>query len=200
MNLESACKACHDGAIQRGERAGNYANELDLREAGLMPANVLYPRDLQPSAVPLVIVTGPPAAGKSRYVAECKQLTDVVIDVDAILAELAGTSLRSNEAKRRHLQAAMIERNRRLHALAHERSASGAWFIVSAASGSERAQWARKLGAVRVLVLETPAQECIARIQQDPDRASIAADQANAVHDWWARYTPCPRDEVIEWG
>lgn len=197
FNLESACKKCHDGAIQRGERAGNYTNHIDLHEAGDIAANVLYPQ-MRRSAVPLTLVCGPPAAGKSRYVDAHKQSGDVVIDVDLIIADFAGTALRSNEIKRAYLQNAMIERNRRLHALTRECGAShGAWLIIGAASGSERTQWARRLGAVRVIVLETPADECIARIHRDAARAQIAAEQACAVHEWWARYSPAPGDEII---
>jgi 5-methylcytosine-specific restriction protein A len=196
-NLESACKPCHDGAIQRGERAGNYARVIDLNSDVAVAANILYPAELHRSAIPLALVCGAPASGKSTFVEKNRQPGEIVIDVDAIVAELAGTPVRSNETKRDYLQAAMVERNRRLHALAREQRAPGAWFIVGAPSGTERARWARELGATRVIVISTPDDECVARIGRDANRAPIADELASAVYEWWRHFTRSAADEII---
>ncbi len=188
-NLQSVCKGCHDGAIQRGERAGNYAPRAELAYGIAIPTNVLYPRSIRPCAVPLTIVTGPPACGKSAYVDQHKRSGDVVIDLDEIIAEIAGSPVRSAEAKRRYLHAALIERNRLLGTLADERAAGAAWFIVGGAPGWERERWAMALGAERIVVIETPPAICIARIHRDVTRASIALELEEAVRDWFARYT-----------
>jgi 5-methylcytosine-specific restriction protein A len=197
-NLQSVCKRCHDGEIARGERAGNYATEINLNRGVVVSRNVLFPKDLLRSAIPLTLVCGAPGSGKSTYVGNHKQAGDIVIDIDAITAEIAGTSVRSNET-RLHLQAAMIERNRRLQALARESRATRAWFIIGAPSGGERDRWAIGLGAERVIVIEAPADECIERINRDANRAPIADELARAVWDWWARYSPSQRDAVIVW-
>lgn len=195
-NLESACKSCHDGAIQRGERTGNYAPTRDLADGVAVPTNILYPRALRPSAVPLTIVCGAPAAGKSTFVDRQRGADDIVIDLDAIIAALAGTDLRTAEVRRRYLQAALIERNRRLGMLSSDAKGSAtcaklaepAWFIVGAAPGWQRERWANRLGAKRVVVIETPLEACIERVRRDTRRDRAAGEQG--VRDWFARFTP----------
>jgi 5-methylcytosine-specific restriction protein A len=199
-NLESACKACHDGAIQRGERAGNYSTEIDLSADAAIAANVLYPQKLQRSAIPLTIVCGAPGSGKSTYVEKHKQAGEITIDIDAIVAELAGTKVRSNQVQRDYLQAAMIERNRRLHALAHERCAPAAWFIIGAPQARERERWAASLGAAHVVVIETPLEECLARIYRDADRAPLADEISQAATGWWTRYSRSALDHATTTG
>lgn len=196
-NLQSVCKSCHDGAIQAGERRGNYAREIDLDDGLAVAANVLYPKDLRPSAIPLALVCGPPASGKTTYVEQHKQPGDTVIDLDAILAELAGTALRSDEIKRAFLEQALAIRNKRLNALSFERAATRAWFIVGAPTAAERESWATKLRAERVVVIETPAWLCVARTYADPNRAAIADELAEAARTWWRRYARSPRDQII---
>ena len=186
-NLESVCKPCHDGAVQAGERAGNYAAPVQLATGVTIATNILHPQ-LKPVLGRLTIVCGAPAAGKTAYVKQHAQRGDMVIDLDDIIAELAGTEVRTAEAHRRYLCDALIERNRRLARLASDDTAP-AWFIVGAAAGWERRRWADGLGAQRVLVIETPLQTCIARVRQDPLRAPRAVELERAVHDWFARYS-----------
>ena len=197
-NLQSVCKPCHDGEIARGERAGNYVTQINLNRGVVVARNVLYPNELQRSAIPLNLVCGAPGSGKSTYTDKHRQADEIVIDIDSIVAELAGTLRRTNETQL-HLQAAMIERNRRLQALARESRAARAWFIIGAPSGGERERWAAGLGAERVVVMETPADECIARIYRDDNRAAIADELARAVWDWHARFSPSRRDEIVIW-
>jgi predicted kinase/5-methylcytosine-specific restriction endonuclease McrA len=195
-NLESVCKPCHDGAIQRGERAGNYTNEIDLNQDVSIASNVLFPKTLARSAIPIAVVSGAPGSGKSHYVARHKRPGEIVINIDVIVAELAGTPIRSNETKKFYLQPAMIERNRRLNALARERQAARAWFIIGAPNAGERGRWATALGA-EVIVIETPADECMARIYRDPNRVPIADELAQAAIEWWGRYTRSPGDTIV---
>jgi len=198
-NLESACKSCHDGAIQRGERAGNFVAEINLGDDETLPVNVAFPPTLGRSAIPLTIITGPPGAGKSTWVAERKGDLDVVIDVDAIVAELSGTHARRPDIKHQFLLSALLERNRRLQLLA-KATAPHAWFIVGAPNGGLRQRWARTLGASEVIVIETPLEVCIGRIKADPLRAQLAHELIRAVDLWWATYTACPLDTVWRGG
>jgi 5-methylcytosine-specific restriction endonuclease McrA len=76
--FQTLCKACHDGQKQRIERAGKKA--------------AFHPEWLRRSKVPLTIVCGALASGKSRYVADHAGAGDRVIDLNVIAASLAGSA------------------------------------------------------------------------------------------------------------
>ena len=154
--------------------------------------------ELRPSRVPLVIVCGPPAAGKSTYVRAEAAAGDVVIDLDEIQAKLTGRSLYESGSEVPY--AALAERNRRLQALTEaECSDERVWFVVGAASCSERRRW-RLLAPERVVLLLTPAEECKRRLAADPRRRQRLGELFEAVDDWWRRYEPDPRDVVATRG
>jgi predicted kinase len=195
-NLESVCASCHSSEIQSGERAGAYVRLVEFGDIAI-PANVLSPPVLAPSLVPLFIVCGAPGAGKSTYVAEHRKPGDMVIDVDQIIAEKSGTQARTC-ASHRYLVDALIERNARLKMLATDPGCARAWLIVTASRGYERERWARKLGARRVVVMLTPAAECIRRINADANRGvDLRAHQVRAAQDWWDCFSDCSIDEAV---
>jgi hypothetical protein len=61
--FQTLCKACHDGEKQKQEVAARAAGD----DVAGRPASY-RPEWLRPSAIPLTIVCGPPASGKSFYV------------------------------------------------------------------------------------------------------------------------------------
>lgn len=187
-NLASVCKPCHDGEIQRGERAG-WTDRGWQVEGHSIPPRIVQPLGLKASAVPLVMVCGPPGAGKSSYIRERMVDGDILIDIDAILTELSGTQARTQARRDRHLMDAFIERNKRLAGLATAKPPARAWFPVTAAGPSVRACWAEQLKPAAVVVMETPVETCIARIKAAPDRAETAPNMIQGVHTWWDRYS-----------
>lgn len=107
-----------------------------------------HPDWLEPSAVPLAIVCGPPCGGKSTYVTEQAQAGDVVIDMDAIALSLhPGWDRRWNKAV---LDQSMRVRNAMLGALSRQPEGR-AWFVVSAPSPEERQWWVSRLGGSVIL-------------------------------------------------
>lgn len=133
-----------------------------------------HPTWLRPSTIPLTIVCGPPASGKSMYVRDRTVGGDVVIDLDEIAGgHISGTG---------HLNAAIRQRNAMLGVLS--RATTGrAWFIVGAPTEAERSWWKDKLGGCAV-VLDPGEDECLRRI-----RVRGTLWQAQAVKDW---YRPKP--------
>ena len=196
-NLQSVCANCHNSEIQAGERAGNYVTPIEL--AGIaVPANLLTPIVLKPSLVPLTIVSGPPGAGKSTLVNERAQPGDLVIDLDQIIDAMSRTEMRTRKRLELYLADALAERNRMLGRLAtNSDGVRAAWLIITAAAGTERQRWARRLGAARTFVLLTDATECIRRINADPRRADdMRRHLMGAVHHWWDTYSPSNVDEA----
>ncbi len=143
-NIQCLCEDCH--SIKTVSEASNLA-----------AAN--HPEWLGLSAIPLTIVSGPPASGKTTYVRERAKPDDVVIDLDSILL---GISLSyqcwSGGLDRSLLNQAIRQRNTMLGKLKRKRGCE-AWFIVSAPTMREREWWANKLGGKTVL-LHPGVEEC----------------------------------------
>lgn len=140
-----------------------------------------HPDWLDPSGIPVTIVCGPPASGKTTYVQRHAGIGDVVIDIDAIRATLhpGFQPWADGDTDSTLLNKAIRVRNALLGGL-KRRTEGRAWLIVSAPSQAERDWWARKLGGTIVL-LGTSINEC--------KRRAIARGTPNAVQgiDTWAR-------------
>jgi 5-methylcytosine-specific restriction protein A len=142
-----------------------------------------WPADLKPSAIPLTIVCGAPGSGKSTYVHQHAGPHDIIIDLDVIKAELAGTRIYSAET--RWTGPALEERNRMLRSLVTA-TAPHAWFIVSAPEPAEQRWWQARLGG-DVHVMDTPEAECIARINADHRRIGHRDRMVERCGDWFAK-------------
>ncbi len=168
--LQSLCKFHHD-STKRIEENTHF--------------NASRPEWLKPSAVPLTIVTGPPAGGKNTYVDKHAAPGDLIVDLDMIAADLSGHD--GHDWDRRWLGPALNERNRILGSLATRDPAEGAaWFIVGAPTPDERNWWSAKLRPGEIVVLETSIDVCMARIRQANTRNRDSAD--DAASKWWAGY------------
>lgn len=189
-NLQPLCQRCH--AIKTAEDLARYREPTARLDARLM-----WPNWLKPSIVPLTIVCGPPASGKSAWVAARRAPEDIVIDLDDIHARLSGRDNRNRTPS--EVALAMAERNRMLSDLSVHRRKARAWFITSAASPHERDKWARLLQPVAVVVLATPLGELQRRLQADPVRAEVRERTMNAARRWWNKYEPRDGDLVEHW-
>ncbi|MCH7664751.1 MAG: AAA family ATPase [Acidobacteria bacterium] len=160
--------------LERNEGAGAW----DIRPLGL-----------QPASIPVSIVCGPPASGKSTYVEQHKAAGDLVIDLDEIRAEVSGCRL--YHATKRWVGPALDERNRRLRELAKPlQTAARCWFIVRAPTLSERGWWGVALGTETIKVLATKPVDCIDRINRDHRRPTwVKLEHARAVDKWWALFS-----------
>lgn len=137
-----------------------------------------WPDWLKPSAIPLVIVCGPPCAGKSTYVAERVADADVVIDLDAIMKRLdPAYSHWSNRPLEPELfNRAIRVRNVMLGGL-HQAKGGRAWFVVSAPSPGERRWWQEKLGG-ELLLLDPGDAVCKRRaVERGTPRAVAGVDR-----------------------
>lgn len=167
-NKQALCKACHQ-------------KKTTIEQVGNSHAHA-FPEWLEPAACPLTIVFGPPGSGKSTYVSQHASARDIVIDLDAIKAELSGLPM--YEGGLEWLDRALRLRNTMLGSL--KRETRIAWFPVTGMRG-DRQWWINKLKPTAVKVLAIPERECIARIRADKRRdKDTQAAHIDVVRAWWA--------------
>jgi len=197
-NIQCLCEPCHDAKTAL-DMAGMFSNAMGVDADGWPTdprhqanggtgklskeyAERRMPTDLKPSRIPLTILCGPPASGKSSHLREHQGPNDLVIDLDAIMAGLSGR--REHQTSKEWLTPALDHRNALLRSLHTDTTHDAAWFIISAPDPLERAQWAKMLKA-RVIVLDTPLAECARRIKADPTRKGQEGRMLKAAADWW---------------
>jgi 5-methylcytosine-specific restriction endonuclease McrA len=180
-NLRPLCKPCHTRRTVRDQGQG----KMQWR-----------PEWLRPSRIPLTIVCGPPASGKSTYVKEHAGKYDLVIDLDEIASSLSGQSLHDWD-RSKWLVPAMRRRNEILGDLSRATTARWprAWLIVSEAKPEYRQWWDDTLKPERIIVIETQPDECMRRVRADSTRPR---DKTNAaITAWWSNYQRREGDEVV---
>lgn len=182
-NLRSLCKECHD-------RHTASAQGFNLGKRGSA-----RPDWLRPASIPVVLVCGPPASGKSTYVAEHASQRDLVVDLDEIAAQLSGEQKHS-WSRRKWLHPALRARNALLGRLSEPRPPwPRAWVIVSEPRSDNRQWWVDELRPERIVVLETKPETCMARARMGHERArDITQD---AIIWWWSQYQRRAGDEVV---
>lgn len=178
--FQTLCAHCHNSTKQAAERAGRQAS--------------YRPKWLKPSLIPVTLICGPPASGKTTYARAHAGPDDLVVDLDAIVAELSGGPMHG-WSRERWLHPALFKRNDILGSLSRPSAYAHCWLIISAAKPEHRQWWADTLRNASIIVLETPEAECIRRAATDPSRDPKAT--ADAIASWWWNYGRRPGDTVI---
>ena len=162
-NLQSLCHRCHSIKTAQEGTGAQYA-----------PAWLPMP------ACPVVLVTGPPGAGKTTYAHERATVDDCIIDLDDCFTDVCG--VHGHTADRVHLSAALRWRNRQLADLAGRRTGR-AYFIVSAPTAREVDWWRARLNAVHVKLDPGMA---VAMARTEPSRQPTVTRwyESQRANDW----------------
>lgn len=179
-NLRAVCKQWHDSIKQAMEKGGRAKPHPDW---------------LRPSAIPLTIICGPPASGKTTYAKTHAGPNDLIIDLDLIAAELSWQDGKSWD-RERYLGPAIFRRNDLLGSISNSTQYQAAWFVIGEPSARKRAWWENKLEPKQIIVLETPASVCLERIEADPDRPQESNKEE--LKRWSRLYRPRPGEVRLE--
>jgi hypothetical protein len=133
----------------------------------------------------VVLVCGPPGAGKSTYVRGHMQPGDPVIDIDLIAKDHGYSRWRPEEATGMLL----AERNERLALLSLSPCDRVAWVIVGAPGKALRAWWRAQLNVAEgdMVLLVPPRAELIKRVKADPDRKAVIGLHTVLIDQWFRR-------------
>lgn len=135
----------------------------------------------------VMLVCGPPAAGKTTHVRAYAKPDDLIIDLDAIADDYGVGRVRADDV----LLSLLHKRNDRLAALAREPAERVAWVIVSAPTHKLRQWWCSALGvqANDVVLLVPPRSELHRRAMNDPARTPFIDQHLLWIDGWLARET-----------
>ena len=183
--LISLCHGCHSRRTlgeMRGEREDYYPH-------------ILFPFDL-----PVYLVCGAPASGKSTFVDQHKAPGDVVSDLDQIIANLTGHPLYYPEHQETVREGIRV-RNRQLESLANRPDDGHAiWMIVGAPDPRDRMVWRNLLKPRIIYMLLCPLEVCIQRIDSDPRRKEVRDHYKQAAAQWFEKYQPLAGETIIQAG
>ena len=168
-NLRPLCRPCHLARTAQDQAFGKHQWRPE------------WPR---PSLIPLTIVCGPPAGGKSTWVRNHAAPGDLVIDLDVIASTLSGQGFHTWD-RGKWLTPAIRGRNELLADIGRSPKHPAAWLIVSEAKPDNRQWWADKMQPKAIVVIETPPAECIARAKAD---SRTMEHTIEAIGRWWSEY------------
>lgn len=136
----------------------------------------------------VVLVVGPPAAGKSSWVERNAGAGDTVVDFDAIAQSLGSGS--SHDHANRFVSAAVAEQSRMERRVATMTEGT-AYVIRAEPDPHERDEIARRVRATDVVVVDPGRQAVMSRMADRPERSRRLAD------DWYRLNKPPPAERAV---
>ena len=192
------CEHCKKPIVAKYDCIGHHivelteenVNDLDisLNEANIMLVhhrchNIIHNK-LGIGCKQVYVVYGSPLSGKSTYVKDCLSYGDIVVDMDSIWQCISGQD--RYVKPKRLTQNAFDIRNLLIDSI---RIRKGNWLNAYVIGGypliSERERLIKSLGA-REIFIDTPKEECIARLLRDESRNRD--EWLKYIDDWWEKF------------
>lgn len=174
-NLQSLCHRCHTQKTNRENKPWLWQ--------GTTMAKV-------------VVVAGPPGAGKTYYVKQHKGDNDLIVDLDALLAALTFKDWYTRTQPQLHMGLAV--REFLLLRLLRPSDIDTAWVITSAADPDERAAIAQQCGAREIVVILAERDECMHHLRNDGRRNDQLQHWYAIVNTWWENYRQGARETILQ--
>jgi HK97 family phage portal protein len=155
-------------------------------------------RNESKTATEVVVVAGPPAAGKSTWVESERKTGDIVVDWDSLRASLLSGPRRGGDLDCLDIIAGARDgacdaiRDGLAAGVKHPRC----FIIRGLPNGEDRAKFAADFGAKQMLLL-CDESTSVERIQADDGRKEYEAEQIDAVKRWHSRFTSHAGDIVV---
>lgn len=146
-------------------------------------------------ATTVTIVCGPPGAGKSTYVDRHRQAGDLVVDVDALYRAL---TLQDGREKPETIRPFVLAARDAIIARLERAPAKlrAAWIIAGSGNLEQRQQWRRRLRA-GVVILPTPAAECLDRMRRQGRPADHIREMEAVCARWHREFVVAPGEEIL---
>lgn len=139
----------------------------------------------------VIVICGPPCAGKATLARRLAKPDEVVLDIEDVCVEL-GSSHRWAHSKQVREQAEVVMRQR-IRRLAFDCAADG-YVIRTAPHPGQRRRLAEQLAAT-VWVLDPGYQACLARARAD----GRPRGTEQAIRAWYSRYVSAEVDVPCPW-
>ncbi|MFO0849575.1 MAG: HNH endonuclease [Gemmataceae bacterium] len=161
-NLMALCKSCH--------------SKKTVRETATF--------GWQRPPVPVVLIAGPPGAGKSTLARDRAGPGFLVVDVDSLAAALSGQPAHATDD--RYVPFAAAARDAVLDRLCRGESAVTGAVVLTASPREHQVRSLADRLAAELVVLAPPAAVCLARCQADPGRGRYADRWPALIAAWFA--------------
>lgn len=131
------------------------------------------------------VVYGPPCSGKSSYVDSCREVGDLLVDMDRIWQAISGDRLYHKDKR---LQPVVFAMHRELLDQVQMRVGKWrtAWIVGGYPFTRQREELCRKLSAEPIYI-EASQEECIQHLREDRSRDGYQTEWLDYISEWFRR-------------